>query len=105
MQRYEISNNQIVSDGYAIRFINCKDGKVAGNHAKVKTGNVLYFESGSTGNEITLNTLDASEGPDHGVVMFNGHDTRGNRVSKNTLIKKGKQPGAYVNWGGAKNDF
>ncbi|HMI01432.1 MAG TPA: glycosyl hydrolase family 28-related protein [Pedobacter sp.] len=105
VESYIITGNTITTKGYAMRLIACKSGKINNNTCKVTSGNVLYFQSGSANNEIRQNILDASKGPDHGVVMFNGGTTTGNSASANTLIKTGGLPGSYVNWDGASNNF
>lgn len=102
---YVISNNTVHVDGYAMMFINCRNGKISSNRVKVKAGNAMYFKEGSTGNVISGNTLDCSEGPDHGVLMFYGPTTTGNRAFENKLISNGGKAGNYVNYQGAKNNF
>ncbi|PWG78796.1 hypothetical protein DDR33_20440 [Pararcticibacter amylolyticus] len=99
-----VANNKIQVDGYGMKLDNCKKGKITGNNVVVtKAGNVLYLQSGSATNEISSNTLDASRGLDHGVVIFNGSATSGNNAFQNTLIKPGNKKGDYVNLNGAVN--
>lgn len=102
---YVISNNTVHVDGYAMMFINCRNGKISSNRVKVKAGNALYFKEGSTRNVITMNTLDSSEGPDHGVLMFYGPTTKGNMAVNNKLVGSGGKTGKYVNYEGATNNF
>lgn len=105
VESYYIANNTITVKGYAMRFINCKSGKIVYNNCTVSAGNVLYFESGSSNNEITGNTLNASAGPDEGVVIFSGSTTRDNSVQSNILIKTAGLPGSCVDRNGARNNF
>ena len=88
-----------------MRLIACQTGKITKNTCNVTAGNVLYLQSGSTKNEIKQNKLDGKNGPDHGVIMFNGSATSGNFASENVLITTGGLPGRCVNWAGASNNF
>lgn len=100
---YTLQNNIIRTDGYAAMFIDCRNGKILSNKAKVKAGNAFYFKGRSTGNLLRRNELDCSEGPDHGVVMFYGPSVRSNRAEDNRLIRTGGRSGKFVNLEGAEN--
>ena len=101
---FTISNNKIETDSYAIRLISCKNGKITNNNIKVKGPYAFYAEGGSTRNELSYNTFDCSQGPDHGgVVVFSGGSTSGNNAFFNKLFKTNHQAGKYMNIGGASN--
>lgn len=102
---YVIANNTVHVDGYAMMFINCRNGRIRDNRIKVRAGNAMYFKEGSTGNLISMNSVDCSEGPDHGVLMFYGATTRGNRAVDNRLIGSGGKRGSCVNYEGAQDNF
>ena len=102
---FTIANNVITTDGLGMKFTECQNGNVISNTVKVKNGNVLYFQVSSSNNSVYKNILDASSGPDDGVVMFNGPTTKNNNAYNNKLIKTGGKPGAYVNWAGALNNY
>jgi len=102
---YSITKNTINTDGAAIKFSDCANGKIINNRVKVKSsGYGFYFQTGSTANEITLNTLDCSQGPEEGVIFFIGKTTTGNIAYNNKMIKTGGLPGSYVNYDGAYNN-
>ena len=101
---YTMSGNVIRTDGYAAMLIDCRNGKIFSNTARVKAGNALYFKGRSTGNVMRMNTLDCSQGPDHGVVMFYGTSVRSNKAFDNELIRTGGRSGKYVNLEGADNE-
>ncbi|PRY55315.1 pectate lyase-like protein [Arcticibacter pallidicorallinus] len=101
---YTLAGNVIRTDGYAAMFIDCRNGKIISNRARVKAGNAFYFKGRSTGNVMRMNRLDCSEGPDHGVVMFYGASVKRNIAFDNELIRTGGRRGKYVNLEGADNE-
>ena len=101
---YTVAGNLIRTDGYAAMFVDCRNGRIISNKARVKAGNAFYFKGRSTGNIVRINKLDCSEGPDHGVVMFYGASVRSNKAFDNELIKTGGHAGKYVNLEGAENE-
>lgn len=100
---YTITNNTMNTDGYALRFIDCKNGVITNNKAISRTGFVVDFEAGSAKNTISLNSF-TSKGPDSPVVIFNGATTRGNVAYQNVLTKANNLPGCYLDVNGASND-
>lgn len=101
---YTLEGNVIRTDGYAAMFVDCRNGRIMSNTAKVRAGNAFYFKGRSTGNIMRMNKLDCSDGPDHGVVMFYGASVRSNKAFDNELIRAGGRPGKYVNLEGADNE-
>lgn len=100
---YIVSDNTIDVDGMAVMFVNSKNAKITGNKMKAVAPNVLYFKGESTGNTLTQNVIDGSEGEDHGTVMFYGASVRDNVAYGNKVITSGGRQGSYVNLAGANN--
>lgn len=101
-----ISENTIVTRGYAARIYNCSFNKIANNICISKADNVLFLTQNSKENEIYQNVLNNSGfGSNNIQIQFNGNGTSGNIVYLNRYVQfTGLGGGAGDSDGASNND-